>query len=361
MSPPGGDRDLTVLGIETSCDETAAAVVRGRAPGPGAILSNIVASQTADHAPFGGVVPEIAARSHAALIDGVTRQALTSARLSLSEMDAIAVTAGPGLIGGVAVGLLFAKGLAMAAQKPLVALNHLAAHALTLRLTGGVAFPYVLLLVSGGHCQLLLVEDADRFERLGTTIDDAAGEAFDKTAKLLGLGYPGGPRLEAAARGGRPDAFHFPRPLLDQPGLDFSFSGLKTAVRRAVEQAQPLSAGAVADIAASFQQATADILVKRSEQAMRLTRGRLGADPVFAVAGGVSANHVLRGQLAAAASACGFRFAVAPPALCTDNAAMVAWAGIELLTVRGEDPLSASPRARWPLDARFERIPGAKA
>jgi N6-L-threonylcarbamoyladenine synthase len=354
--------DRIVLGIETSCDETAAAVVRGRAPGPGSILSNVIATQFEAHKPFGGVVPEIAARAHVSRIEEVTRAALTESRVELSSVDAIAVTAGPGLIGGVAAGLMFAKGLAMAAGRPLYGVNHLAAHALTVRLVERIAFPYLLLLVSGGHCQLLAVRGAESFERLGTTIDDAAGEAFDKTAKLLGLGYPGGPMIEAAARAGDSKRFDFPRPLLDQPGLDFSFSGLKTAVRRAVEMPGAVrDAQFIADVSASFQAAVADILVQRSARAMAQMRVSDPDVSVFVVAGGVAANQALRAALDAAASAAGFRLAVAPPKLCTDNAAMVAWAGIELMDVRGGDPLDLSPRARWPLDSRFDGIKGAKA
>lgn len=353
--------DRIVLGIETSCDETAASVVRGRAPGPGVILSNVIGTQFEDHKPFGGVVPEIAARAHVSRIEGITEAALTQAGLSLDQVDAIAVTAGPGLIGGVAVGLLFAKGLAMAAAKPLYGVNHLAAHALTARLAGRIDFPYLLLLVSGGHCQLLLVRSAVDYERLGTTIDDAAGEAFDKTAKLLGLGYPGGPRIEEAARGGDPTRFDFPRPLLDQSGLDFSFSGLKTAVRRAVESSRVRHDAFIADIAASFQAAVADILVRRSARAMAQVRAAVPGIQDFVVAGGVAANQALRAALASAAAAQGFRLGVAPPGLCTDNAAMVAWAGIELMEVRDGDAMDLSPRARWPLDARFEGIKGAKA
>lgn len=351
-----------VLGIETSCDETAAAVVRGRVPGPGAILSNVIATQFDAHKPFGGVVPEIAARAHVSRIEDVTRTALAESGVRLEDLDAIAVTAGPGLIGGVAAGLMFAKGLAMAAAKPLYGVNHLAAHALTVRMVEPVAYPYLLLLVSGGHCQLLAVRAADAFERLGTTIDDAAGEAFDKTAKLLGLGYPGGPLIEAAAQTGDPKRFDFPRPLLDQPGLDFSFSGLKTAVRRAVESpGAPRDSQFVPDVAASFQAAVADILVRRSARAMAQSRAVLPDVSVFVVAGGVAANRHLRAALEASARAEGYRLAVAPPKLCTDNAAMVAWAGIELMDVRGGDPLDLSPRARWPLDIRFDGIKGAKA
>lgn len=351
-----------VLGIETSCDETAAAVVRGRAPGPGAILSNVIATQFDAHKPFGGVVPEIAARAHVSRIEEVTRAALAESGVALDAVDAITVTAGPGLIGGVAAGLMFAKGLAMAAGKPLYGVNHLAAHALTARLVEPIAFPYLLLLISGGHCQLLLVRAADSFERLGTTIDDAAGEAFDKTAKLLGLGYPGGPMIERAAQSGDPRRFAFPRPLLDQPGLDFSFSGLKTAVRRAVENSSGAGdAQFTADVAASFQAAVSDILVRRSARAMAHLREAVPGMSVFVAAGGVAANRALKAALENAAAAEGYRLIVAPPKLCTDNAAMVAWAGIELMAVRGGDSLDLSPRARWPLDARFENVKGAKA
>lgn len=355
-------RELTVLGIETSCDETAAAVVRGAAPGPGVILSNVIAEQFADHRPYGGVVPEIAARAHVSRIEGVVASALASANLTLSQCDAIAVTAGPGLIGGVAAGLMFAKGLALAAQKPLIAVNHLAAHALTVRLTARVDFPYALLLVSGGHCQILSVESASQFTRLGTTIDDAVGEAFDKTAKLLGLGYPGGPQIEAAAKAGDPHRFALPRPLLDQGGFNFSFSGLKTAVRRIVEAQTHRDTQFVADMAASFQAAVQDILSDRARRAMRALRATMGASPSFVVAGGVAANQALRVSLASAAQDEGYAFVVAPVRLCTDNAAMVAWAGIELIVAgRSGDPLTTAPRARWPLDARFDVSPGAKA
>jgi N6-L-threonylcarbamoyladenine synthase len=355
-------RDFTVLGIETSCDETAASVVRGHGPGPGAILSNVIATQFDAHKPFGGVVPEIAARAHVSHLNDVTRSALAVCDAGFDSIDAIAVTAGPGLIGGVAAGLMFAKGMAMALGKPFYGINHLAAHAMTVRLVEPVAFPYLLLLVSGGHCQLLLVRGANAFERLGTTIDDAAGEAFDKTAKLLSLGYPGGPAIERSACTGNPKRFDFPRPLLDQPGLDFSFSGLKTAVRRAVEAAgQHRDAQFTSDIAASFQAAVTDILVRRSIRAMQQSREALPGLSTFVVAGGVAANRHLRAALEAAALASGYRLAVAPPNLCTDNAAMVAWAGIEMMALRGGDPLDLSPRARWPLDSRFSAIKGAKA
>lgn len=348
---------LTVLGIETTCDETAAAVVRGRAPGPGEILSNVVASQVAEHRPYGGVVPEIAARAHVELIEPVIERALRDAGLGLGDLDGIAVTSGPGLVGGVAVGLTAAKALALATGKPLIALNHLEAHALTARLTSGVAFPFLLLLVSGGHCQLLMCEGVGAFRRLGTTIDDAAGEAFDKTAKLLGLGFPGGPAVEAAAQRGNAKRFRFPRPLLDSDGFDFSFSGLKTAVRRAVEETE-LTDAAVADIAASFQTAAVEVLAERTRKAMRSVAPKVSR---LVVAGGVAANRALAGALQRTAAEEGFQLTVPPVRLCTDNGAMVAWAGLERLALGMVDGLDAAARARWPLDSRRAGIAGAKS
>ena len=353
-------KSLTVLGIETSCDETAAAVVRGRVPGPGEILSNIVASQIAEHSPFGGVVPEIAARAHVAVLDRVVQKALDDAGVSLAQLDGIAATAGPGLIGGVAVGLTMAKALALATGKPLVALNHLEAHALTARLTAGVAFPFLLLLVSGGHCQLLICEGVGRFVRLGTTIDDAVGEAFDKTAKLLGLGFPGGPAIEKAALTGNAKRFRFPRPLMDADGFDFSFSGLKTAVRRTAE-ASELDVQTVRDIAASFQAAAVEVLVERSKKAMRAMAGRKRAVRRLVVAGGVAANGMLNRSLVQAAQEMGFELTIPPVGLCTDNGAMVAWAGLERLELGLVDTLDAPPRARWPLDASRLLVAGAKS
>jgi N6-L-threonylcarbamoyladenine synthase len=352
-------RDLTVLGIETSCDETAAAVVRGRAPGPGAILSNVVATQIAEHKPYGGVVPEIASRAHVETLDLVIERALGEAQVALSQVDGIAATAGPGLIGGVAVGLTTAKGLALAAGKKLVALNHLEAHALTARLTHGVAFPFLLLLVSGGHCQLLVCEGVGRYTRLGTTIDDAAGEAFDKTAKLLGLGFPGGPAIERAARSGNPRRFRFPRPMIEAEGFDFSFSGLKTAVRRAIEKGGE-DDQQVSDIAASFQAAVVEVIVARAAKAMRAVReGDLNIHRLV-VAGGVAANGSLNDSLLAAAVQEGFEVLVPPPGLCTDNAAMVAWAGIERLGLGLTSDWAAAARARWPLDHTRQALIGAK-
>ncbi|HEY3637327.1 MAG TPA: tRNA (adenosine(37)-N6)-threonylcarbamoyltransferase complex transferase subunit TsaD [Rhizomicrobium sp.] len=339
-------RAFTVLGIETSCDETAAAVVRGAVPGPGEILSNVVYSQIEDHRPYGGVVPEIAARAHVEILDGVIADALASASLTLNDIDAVAVTAGPGLIGGVMVGLVTAKALALAAGKPLIGINHLEAHALTARLTAGTAFPFLLLLASGGHCQLLATESANAFRLYGTTIDDAAGEAFDKTAKLLGLPYPGGPAIEELAKSGNPKAHALPRPMLGRENCDFSFAGLKTAVRQVVH-------GGVyrgEDVAASFQQAVLDVFCDRTRNAMRRFRSELDPDNFrLVVAGGVAANAALRGALSRLAAEQGFSLTVPPPRLCTDNAAMIAWAGIEKCSVQAFDSLAIAPRARWPL------------
>ena len=327
-------------------------MVRGFPPGPGQILSNVVFSQTEAHAPYGGVVPEIASRAHLEIVDGVIEQALADACVTLGELDGIAATAGPGLIGGVMVGLTTAKGLALACAKPLVAVNHLMGHALTARLTHGVAFPFLLLLVSGGHCQLLGVGGIDDFRLYGSTIDDAVGEAFDKVAKLLGLPYPGGPALEAAARGGNPRAIDLPRPLVTghnaRPGADFSFSGLKTALRLQAQQ-QRLD---VADASASFQAAVIDILTDRTRAAMAMFRADFpDVDmPVLVVAGGVAANQAIGAALNGLAAREGFAVRIPPPRLCTDNAAMIAWAGLEMLAQgEGESALRISPRARWPL------------
>jgi N6-L-threonylcarbamoyladenine synthase len=340
-------RVFTVLGIETSCDETAAAVVRGNAPGPGKILSNIVFSQVEEHRAYGGVVPEIAARSHVEMLDSIIDRALRESRLALSQFDAVAATAGPGLIGGVMVGLTMAKAVAMAADKPLIGINHLEAHALTARLTEGIAFPFALLLVSGGHCQLLAVEGVGRFRLYGTTIDDAVGEAFDKAAKLLGLSYPGGPAIEELARLGNPRVFALPRPMLGRDNADFSFSGLKTAVRQAIRAAEIDNP---ADLAASFQQAVIDVLVDRTCVALRRFRTEFQAPCcTLVVAGGVAANAALRNALTALCTEENFAIAIPPPKLCTDNAAMVAWAGIERCKTGTFDALSLAPRARWPL------------
>jgi len=344
------DRPLTLLGLETSCDETAAAVVRGRPGAPGEILSNIILSQVEEHAAFGGVVPEIAARAHVEHLDGLIARAMAEAGLSFSQLDAVAATAGPGLIGGVMVGLMEGKAIALAAGKPFIAVNHLEGHALSARLVAPVPFPYLLLLVSGGHCQLLSVAGIGRYRRYGTTIDDAVGEAFDKTAKLLGLGYPGGPALEAAARTGNPTRFALPRPMLGRPDCHFSFSGLKTAVSRAADSHRPLDDKTCADLAASFQAAAGDVLADRLGQAMRRFVGEHGGPASLVVAGGVAANAALRARLGDAAASQGFTLSVPPPRLCTDNGAMIAWAGLERFALGLTDSLSVKPRARWPLD-----------
>ena len=344
------DKPLTLLGIETSCDETAAAVVRGRVPGPGEILSNIVFSQTEAHAPYGGVVPEIASRAHLEILDSIIERALKDAGVALAELDGIAATAGPGLIGGVMVGLTTAKALALGTGKPLIAVNHLMGHALTARLTHGVAFPFLLLLVSGGHCQLVGVGGANDFRLYGSTIDDAVGEAFDKTAKILGLPYPGGPAVEAAAKAGNPRAYSLPRPLLHKrnggrAGADFSFSGLKTAMRQLAQQGIN-----VEDACASFQAAVIDILCDRSRIAMEMFRRDFPGSDRFVVAGGVAANQAIGEALTRLAHADSFVIRIPPPRLCTDNAAMIAWAGVERLSDKATgDALSISPKARWPL------------
>lgn len=338
-----------VLGIESSCDDTAAAVVRGRR-----ILASVVQGQADLHAPFGGVVPEIAARAHAEKVDLCVEQALSRAGVTLSDLDAVAVTAGPGLIGGVLAGVMCAKGICAAAGLPLVGVNHLAGHALTPRLTDDLAFPYLLLLVSGGHCQFLLVRGPGDFARLGGTIDDAPGEAFDKTARLLGLPQPGGPHVEREAAAGDPRRYRLPRPLLDRPGCDMSFSGLKTALLRArdavVADHGGLPRQARADLCAGFQAAVTDILAEKSRRALALSLAGAPARPAFAVAGGVAANAAVRAALEAVASAAGVGFTAPPLALCTDNAAMIAFAGAEKLRHAGPDDMTLAARPRWPLD-----------
>ena len=343
---------LTVLGLETSCDETAAAVVRGYPPGPGTILSNITYSQIAEHRPYGGVVPEIAARAHVELIDGLITRALEAAELDLGDMDAVAATAGPGLIGGVMVGLTSAKALALAAGKPLIAVNHLEAHALSARLSSHLEFPFLFLLISGGHCELVEAAGLGRYRRYGATIDDAVGECFDKVAKLLGLPYPGGPQVEKLARNGVAKRVSLPRPMLGREGADFSFSGLKTAVRQFVTKNQPVAETMKADIAASVQEAISDILSDRVRHAMWRFREVFGEDRKFpfVAAGGVAANRAIREQLAAVAESENFSLCLPPLELCTDNAAMVAWAGVERLSAGLTDPLDAPPRDRWPLE-----------
>lgn len=340
-------RAWTVLGLETSCDETAAAVVRGAPPGPGEILANVVYSQLDDHRPYGGVVPEIAARAHVEALDGIVARALAEAKLRLADVDAVAATAGPGLIGGVMVGLISAKALALAADKPLIAINHLEAHGLCARLSARIEFPFLLLLISGGHCQLLAAEGTGKFRLYGTTIDDAAGEAFDKVAKLLHLPYPGGPQVETLARSGNPKRYVLPKPLHGRAGADFSFSGLKTAVRQIVLN----ETVDTADMAASFQATVIGILTDRVSAAMRMFSRDFPETehPSFVVAGGVAANGAIRGALTGLADEHGFAFAAPPPKLCTDNGAMVAWAGVEHAALGRFDPFDAPARARWPL------------
>jgi N6-L-threonylcarbamoyladenine synthase len=337
-----------ILGIESSCDETATALVTSDRQ----ILAHCLAGQEAEHRPFGGVVPEIAARAHVEILPGLIEQALAEAGIGLDEVDAIAATAGPGLIGGVMVGLVTAKGLALAAGKPLIALNHLEGHALSPMLSEpDLDFPYLLLLVSGGHCQLLSVDGVGRYRRLATTIDDAAGEAFDKTAKLLGLGYPGGPAVEAAATAGNPAAVPLPRPLVGTDEPHFSFAGLKSAVLRARESGRYGDA----DIAASFQQAVVDCLVDRTARAL----DRVDEATALVVAGGVAANGAIRNALTMLAASRGLPFVAPPLWLCTDNAAMIAWAGALRFEAGLVDGLDAPARARWPLDPEAEKARGA--
>ena len=355
----GQGRDMLVLGIETSCDETAAAIVDGDRR----ILASVVHAQLDDHAPYGGVVPEVAARAHLAHLTPVIRRTLDAAGVALADLDGIAATGGPGLIGGVVVGVMTAKAIAAAQGLPFMAVNHLEAHALTARLTDGIAFPYLLLLVSGGHTQLLLVQGVGRYRRLGTTIDDAVGEAFDKAAKILGLGYPGGPAVEAMARSGDPEAVDLPRPMRGRPGCDLSFSGLKTAVRRVVEAWPdgPFDRQSVADLCASFQTAVADVLVDRTRHALAADADAGRAGGALVVAGGVAANTVLRSRLKALATRASLRFVAPPLPLCGDNGAMVAWAGIERLRLGLTDAMDFAPRPRWPLDPDAPIAVGAGA
>ena len=352
---------LLFLGLESSCDDTAAAVVRhtpGCAPD---ILSSVVLGQDGLHAAFGGVVPEIAARAHAERLDLAVEAALAQAGCGLGALDGVAVTAGPGLIGGVLAGVMFAKGIAAGTGLPLVGVNHLAGHALTPRLTDDIEFPYLMLLVSGGHCQFLLVEGAEIFHRLGGTIDDAPGEAFDKAARALGLGAPGGPAIEAEAAGGDPFRFAFPRPLLDRPGCDLSFSGLKTALLRirdsVVDQKGGLMRTDRADLCAGFQAAVVDVLAEKSRRALDLA-SEAGVR-CFAVAGGVAANGPIRAALSRVAKTAGVAFVAPPLRLCTDNGAMIAWVGIERYRGGACDGLDLSARPRWPLDTARAGLVGS--
>jgi N6-L-threonylcarbamoyladenine synthase len=340
---------LTLLGIETSCDETAVAVVRRHDDGRGEILSNVVLSQIEEHAPYGGVVPEVAARAHIRHIAELAEQALREAEV---DIDGVAATAGPGLVGGLLVGHTFGKGFALARGLPFLAVNHLEGHALTPRLLGPCPFPYLLLLVSGGHTQFQLVRGVGDYLRLGTTIDDALGEAFDKTAKLLGLGYPGGPQVEAMARNGDPKAFALPRPLKGRPDCNFSFSGLKTAVREIVRGLGEVSDQQRADICASFELAVVDTVQNRVERAIAMFRDHCPGvlSPAFVVAGGVAANLALKSMLQRVTTTHGFALHAPPLHLCTDNAAMIAWAGAERLALGHSDGLDFAARPRWPLD-----------
>ncbi|WP_028968643.1 tRNA (adenosine(37)-N6)-threonylcarbamoyltransferase complex transferase subunit TsaD [Sphingomonas sp. URHD0057] len=336
-----------ILGLESSCDDSAVALVTGDRR----ILAQAVVGQNAAHQPYGGVVPEIAARAHVEILPDLIRRVLDEAKVGIGDVDAIAATAGPGLIGGVMVALLAGKGLALAAGKPLIAVNHLEGHALSPRLVDpDLGLPYLLLLVSGGHCQLLEVRGVGDYRRLATTIDDAAGEAFDKAAKLLGLGYPGGPAIEALAGSGLPAAVPLPRPLVGSGESHFSFAGLKSAVQRAVASGDYRPE----DIAASFQQAVVDCLVDRTALALDKTDA-----PTLVVAGGVAANAAIRSALAGLAAREGRGFSVPPAWLCTDNAAMIAWAGAERFAAGLTDGLDAPARARWPLDESAERVRGA--
>jgi len=354
QTPDGPDTPMPaprlILGLESSCDDTAAAVVDMAGP---TVLSNVVWGQNDLHAAFGGVVPEIAARAHAEKIDGAVELALSDAGLSLNDIDGIAVTAGPGLIGGVLSGVMCAKGLAATTGLPFIGVNHLAGHALTPALTDGLTFPYLMLLVSGGHCQFLIVKGSEEFTRLGGTVDDAPGEAFDKTARILGLPQPGGPSVEAAARNGDPNRFALPRPLLDRDDCNMSFSGLKTAILRArdsVMAENTMRRQDRDDLCAGFQAAVVDVLSAKTKRALSLYMEITPENPAIAVAGGVAANGPIRSALQAIASEAGAAFSAPPLALCTDNAAMIAYAGGLRLQAGARDSMDLSARPRWPLD-----------
>ena len=342
---------MLILGIETTCDETAAAVVERREDGSGRILSDVIHSQISDHAPFGGVVPEIAARAHVELLDGIVVRAMTKAKIGFADLNGVAAAAGPGLIGGVIVGLTTAKAIALVHRLPLLAVNHLEAHALTPRLVSPLAFPYLLFLASGGHTQLVAVQGVGSYIRLGTTVDDAIGEAFDKIAKLLGLPYPGGPHVEQAAALGNGERFALPRPMLGRADANFSLSGLKTAVRQVAERNTPLTRAMVNDLCAGFQAAVIDSTVDRLQAGIRLFADRVGILPTALVAaGGVAANAAIRSALEGVAADADIPLMLPPPNLCTDNGAMIAWAGAERLALGLEDAMETAPRARWRLD-----------
>jgi N6-L-threonylcarbamoyladenine synthase len=353
----------TIIALESSCDDTAAAVLRRDAGGKVLVLSSIVKGQNDLHALFGGVVPEIAARAHAEVLDSCVEEALAEAGLGLRDMDAFAVTAGPGLVGGVVAGVTLAKGLALATGKPLYGINHLAGHALTPRLTDDTPYPYLMLLVSGGHCQFLLVSGAESYARLGGTIDDAPGEAFDKVARLLGLPQPGGPAVETTARGGDAGAYALPRPLLDRPGCDMSFSGLKTAVLRTrdkiVAEAGGLPRAARADLCAGFQASVVDVLAEKTRRALDLYLDAAPPQPTLCVAGGVAANAAIRTALEKVARDAGADFVAPPLKLCTDNAAMIGYAALEQMALRPPDDTSLAARPRWPLDTASPALLGS--
>jgi N6-L-threonylcarbamoyladenine synthase len=352
---------MRILGIETTCDETAAAVVERTSTGEGRILSNVVLSQVSEHAAYGGVVPEIAARAHVEALDHIIANAMTEAGCSFNAIDGVAAAAGPGLIGGVIVGLTTAKAIALVSEKPLLAVNHLEAHALTARLTDSIAFPYCLFLASGGHTQIVAVRGVGDYVRLGTTVDDAIGEAFDKTAKLLGLGYPGGPLVENEAKSGDPARFALPRPMLGKPNANFSLSGLKTALRLEAEKIAPISDQDVRDLCASFQQAVVDVVADRLRAGLKLFREQCGNPTALVAAGGVAANGAIR-KVLHRLSFEGGTLLVAPPAeLCTDTGAMIAWAGAERLALGLVDTLDTPPHARWPLsDLAARPAPAAR-
>src|ERR1700678_1771401 len=344
------DTPMLVLGIETTCDEAAAAVVERQSDGSGRILSNIVRSQTEEHAPFGGVVPEIAARAHVDVLDGLIASAMKEAGVGFAQLSAVAAAAGPGLIGGVIVGLTTAKAIAMVHDTPLIAVNHLEAHALTPRLTCALAFPYCLFLASGGHTQIVAVTGVGQYVRLGTTVDDAMGEAFDKVAKMLGLPYPGGPEVERAAGSGDAKRFAFPRPMQGRPEANFSLSGLKTAVRNEASRLTPPDAQDIRDLCASFQAAVLESTADRLSVGLRLFQERFGPPRALVAAGGVAANQAIRGALQEVAAKAETTLIIPPPALCTDNGAMIAWAGAERLALGLTDTMDTAPRARWLLD-----------